>query len=274
MAKMRVLIAVKTYPSISTRYEETVCTAGFKENGEWIRIYPVPFRKLSYAQQYPKYQWVEMDLVKNTSDFRPESYRPRDIEAEDFIVFGKKLDTKDNWAKRKEIVLQNVYTDLTQLIEESKDQNKYTSLAVFKPTKIKDFIIEKTTREWSTKQKATLQQGNLFEEKSNFEVVKKLPYKFSYVFEDCKGRESTLMNEDWEVGALYWNCLKRHKGDEKAACKDVKKKYWDDFAKTKDLHLFLGTTKLNQLRAPNGFVIIGTFHPKYPKVDELQPSLF
>lgn len=270
MAKTKVLITVKTYPSISTKYEETVCTAGMKENGEWIRIYPVPFRKLPYAQQYPKYQWIEMDLVKNTSDFRPESYRPRDVDAADLISFGDKLDTQNKWAKRKEIVLQNVYCDLTKLIEEAKTDGQHTSLAVFKPTKIKDFIVEKSARDWNAKQKATLQQGNLFEDKSDFEVVKKLPYKFSYVFEDCNGRESTLMNEDWEVGALYWNCLRRHNGDEDAACADVKKKYWNDFAKTKDLHFFLGTTKLNQLRAPSPFVIIGTFHPPI----ELQQSLF
>lgn len=270
MAKIKVLITVKTYPSISTKYEETVCTAGMKENGEWIRIYPVPFRKLPYAQQYLKYQWIEMDLIKNKSDFRPESYRPTNVDADDLIVFGDKLDTKYKWAKRKEIVLQNVYTDLTKLIEESKTEGIYTSLAVFKPTKIKDFVVEKSARDWSEKQKATLQQGNLFEDKSTFEVVKKLPYKFSYTFEDCNGREATLMNEDWEVGALYWNCLKRHNEDEDAACADVKKKYWDDFAKTKDLYFFLGTTKLNQLRAPSPFVIIGTFHPPV----ELQQSLF
>ncbi len=270
MAKIKVLITVKTYPSISTKYEETVCTAGFRENGEWIRIYPIPFRKLSYAIQYPKYQWIEIDLVKNTSDFRPESFRPRDIDADDFIVYGDKLDTKYNWAKRKEIVLQNVYTDLTQLIEEAKTEGNHKSLAVFKPTRIIDFIVETTEREWNSKQKSTLQQGNLFEDKNTFEVVKKLPYKFSYVFEDCNGRQSTLMNEDWEVGSLYWNCLKNHNGDEKAACNDVRKKYWDDFAKTKDLHFFLGTTKLNQLRAPNPFVIIGTFHPPI----DLQLSLF
>ena len=36
----------------------------------------------------------------------------------------------------------------------------------------------------------------------------------------------------------YWNCLARHEGDETKACEDVKLKYLDDFARTKDLHLF------------------------------------
>lgn len=272
MAKTKVLITVKTYPSISTKYEEIVCTAGMRENGEWIRIYPVPFRKLPYAQQYPKYQWIEMDLakVKKTKDFRPESYSPENLDAENLVVFGDKLDTRHKWARRKEIVLQNVYTNLSKLIEEAKTKGIYTSLAVFKPTKIKGFTVEKSARDWNKKQKLSLQKGNLFEDENTFEVVKKLPYKFSYVFEDCNGREATLMNRDWEVGALYWNCLKRHNGDEKAACADVKYKYWDDFAKTKDLYLFLGTTKAYHKRAPNPFIIIGTFHPPI----ELQPSLF
>lgn len=260
--KKRILITVKTYPSISAKYDELVCTAGFDENGNWIRIYPVPFRKLEYDKQYQKYHWIEIDLVKNTSDFRPESYRPRDIDATDLIKFGEKLGTENNWAKRKEIVLQNVYEDMSKLISESKTEGIYTSLAVFKHTTIKDFIVEPTKREWSKKQKAALQQRSLFENTKKFEVVRKLPYKFSYVFSDIYGKESTLMNEDWELGALYWNCLARNEGDEEAACADVIKKYWDDFAKTKDLYFYLGTTLANHLRAPNPFIIIGTFHPK------------
>jgi hypothetical protein len=75
MAKEKVLITVKTYPTYSKSYEELVCTAGFKEDGTFIRIYPIPYRKLDYDSRFAKYQWIELDLVKNTSDFRPESYR-------------------------------------------------------------------------------------------------------------------------------------------------------------------------------------------------------
>ncbi len=77
MALTKVLITVKTYPTLSAKYDELVCTAGFKEDGTWIRLYPVPFRKKSYNEQYKKYDWIEVDLVKNTSDFRPDSFRPK-----------------------------------------------------------------------------------------------------------------------------------------------------------------------------------------------------
>ena len=269
MARKKILITVKTYPSISSKYEELVCTAGFDEDGNFLRIYPIPFRKLDYEKQYRKYFWVEMDIVKNTSDFRPESYRPANIDTEDVVVVHNKLGTEHNWRARKEIVIKKIYTDISILINEAKADGKRTSLAVFKPTKIKNFVWEEVEREWSDKQKAALQQHNLFEDKTHFTVVRKLPYKFSYIFEDINGRSCKLMNEDWELGALYWNCLKKYNGDENAACEDVKKKYRNDFAKTKDLHFYLGTTKLNHLRAPNPFIIIGTFHPKIEKQLEL-----
>jgi hypothetical protein len=38
MSNINILIAVKTYPTLSEKYDELVCTAGFKEDGTWIRI--------------------------------------------------------------------------------------------------------------------------------------------------------------------------------------------------------------------------------------------
>ncbi len=271
----RVLITVKTYPTLSGKYDELVCTAGFREDGSWVRIYPIPFRKKSYDEQYSKYDWIEIDLVKNTSDFRPESYRPYSHDSQikifDHIGTGKKRD----WAARKAIVLQHVYADLAVLISEAKDKGKCTSLAVFKPTKILDFTVETVERRWDKKKidklKANRDQTTLFENPEDpFEVVDKLPYKFRYVFEDRNGTISRMMIEDWEIGQLYWNTLRRHEGDEEAAIEDVRNKYFDDFAKTKDLYFYLGTTQVHHYTARNPFVIIGTFHP--PKT--VQTSLF
>ncbi len=262
MALTRVLITVKTYPTISTKYDELVCTAGFREDGSWVRIYPVPFRKKPYHEQYKKYDWIELDLMKSTSDFRPESFRPKTLDSEIKIVGH--LDTRNNWAERKKYCLNHVYADLTALIAEAKNKKICRSLAVFKPTEILDFYAESVEREWSKKQKAALAQYNLFEsiKEQKFEVVKKLPYRFKFRFKDAIGTESNLMIEDWETGQLFWNCLARHEGNEQKAIEDVRKKYYDDFAKTKDLHFFLGTTAQFHNVAPNPFIIIGTFHPK------------
>jgi hypothetical protein len=78
MEKQRILITVKTYPTLSRKYGETVCTAGVREDGTWVRIYPVPFRRLDEKQQYKKYDWLEARLVRNTTDPKPiaRSTRP------------------------------------------------------------------------------------------------------------------------------------------------------------------------------------------------------
>ena len=273
MALTKVLITVKTYPAISSKYDEIVCTAGFLEDGSWIRIYPVQFRQKAYDEQYKKYDWIEIDLVKNAKDFRPESYRPDSNDSE--IKILSHLNTDDNWRERKNTVLKNrIYDNLDELISKSKNKNICTSLAIFKPYDIFDFTIEQVEREWDRNLLEKLRierQTNLFKQEENiFEVVKKLPFKFSYRFRDSQGKESKMMIEDWEIGQLFWNCLARHNGDESKVVEDVRKKYFDDFAKTKDLYLFLGTTKVHHYVSKNPFMIIGTFHPKI----DLQQRLF
>jgi hypothetical protein len=273
MERKRVYIVVKTYPTISKSYAELVCTAGILEDGSWIRLYPLKFRTLDMDKKYEKYQWIEIDVERNTDDFRPETYRPFNP---DTIVVLPKIKTKHvDWNERKEIIFKNkeVFTNRAKIIALSKTKPQFTSLAVFKPTQILDFVCEKTDREWNKETLAILaakeNQLTLFESaeeiKRQFQIVKKIPYKFSYCFCDDEGKESTLMIEDWEIGALYWNCLWRANGDEQVAVQKVKEKYWNDIAQTKDTYFFLGTTKANQLRAHSPFIIIGVFYP--PKND-------
>ena len=169
-----------------------------------------------------------------------------------------------SWEERRRLVLQKVHMNLTDLIAEAKDPRIATSLATFKPTKFLDFIIERESSHWDSTTLSSLKQESLFEtNEESFELAEKLPFKFSYRFADDQGKESTLMIEDWEIGELYRNCLKRHDGDEQKACADVRRKYYDDFVLTKDTYLFLGTTKQFHFRSPNPFIIIGVFYPKF-----------
>lgn len=270
-----VLITVKTYPTLSAEYEELVCTAGFLEDGSWIRIYPIPFRKLNDQSKYKKWQWITIDLIKNQKDLRAESYRPVNIDQD--IRLGDFVPSVGNWRLRKPYVLHDVYTNMEKLIEEAKRQ-PFKSLAVVKPTKVIDFVWEETEREWNEdKLKAVYanqMQGNLFEDADRqvaFRVAKKLPYKFSYIFTTEDGKERKVMIEDWELGMLYWNCLKNNGGDELTACQKVKEKYFQMMTKEKDFYFFMGTTLKFHNIAPNPFIIIGTF---YPKKEETELPLF
>lgn len=271
VAKEKVLILVKTYPTLSTKYGELACTAGIRPDGSWIRLYPIKFRYLQDNQKYRKYQWVELDVHKNSKDPRPESFRPTNI---DDIQLGEIIDTGKNrdWAERRRLLIgqQIVYTDLADLI--AKANSNQLSLAIFKPTKILDFIAIPADIDWSPEkvaaQLAIYNEPDLFDDNAaeEFTLMPKLPYKFSYRLSDINGVESTMMVEDWEVGQLYWSCVQRY--GESQAVEKVRKKYLDEFSQ-KDLHLFLGTTRQYHGWAKNPFVIIGTFHPPI----EIQGSL-
>ena len=273
MSKERVLVTVKTYPTLSRKYGETVCTAGVREDGTWVRIYPVPFRRLDEKEQYRKFEWLECQLVRNPSDPRPETFRPVDENELPPVGF---VDTKDGWRERRRILLETarVYDRLDDLIAGAKAN--LLSLAVFKPTRVLDFVVEEETREWDPEKLRAMRQlhrqFDLFADnrwRKTFRVIPKLPYSFSYRFEDAAGKRSELQILDWEVGALYWNCLRTANGDERAALAKVRQKYFDAFLKT-DLHFFLGTTQQWHSVAPNPWVIIGVF----PVPREKQTGLF
>lgn len=261
MQKQRVLITVKTYPTLSRRYGETVCTAGVRSDGTWVRIYPVPFRRLHEDQQYSKYDWIEARLARNGSDPRPETFRPLDAEELESPIGH--MGTKDAWRERRELLLKTarVHDRIDALIEGAKANQ--LSLAVFKPTRILGFVWERESREWDPdrvrQMRDATKQFDLFADNSwreTFRLIPKLPYSFSYRFEDAAGRPSELQILDWEAGALFWNCLKSSNGDEPRALAKVRQKYFDEFLK-RDLHFFLGTTQQFHFRAPNPWVIIG-----------------
>lgn len=261
MEKQRVLVTVKTYPTLSRKYGETVCTAGIREDGTWVRLYPVPFRRLDQAEQYRKFDWVNVRLQRNLADVRPETFRPFDHA--DLVSDGW-IGTDEGWRERRRLVLgcAKVWNNLTHLINAAKANE--VSLAVFKPTKVFDFVWEEEESQWSAERlkqmRDATKQLDLFADnawRETFQVIPKLPYSFSYRFEDVEGRESTLHILDWEIGQLYWNCRRRVATDE-AALELVRQKYCDDFLRT-DLHFFLGTTQQWHQVAPNPWVIVGVF---------------
>lgn len=266
----KVLITVKTYPLPSSTYGELVCTAGLLDGERWIRIYPIPYRFLEDNQQYPKYSWVTMDLTRNQKDFRPESYRPLKG-VDETILVGERIGTSNGWAARKRLVLQEVYTSMGELISRAKGPEK-SSLATLHPSEIVDFVVEEDEREWKAEWLQQLRQLNMFDPQSiagqTRQVIPKLPYKFSYrLLTAGDNFPRKMMIEDWEIGALYWNCLVRNDGDEAAAIAQVRSKYFDEFLGKRDLYLFVGTTLKYHSVSPNPFVIIGVFYP--PKTDQL-----
>lgn len=145
MSNTKVLITVKTYPLPSSDHGEVVCTAGLLEDGQWVRMYPIS-SSMYDDKRYPKYSWVNINLLKHPTDFRAESYMPQKG-LDEPIELIKRVGTDDYWAARKEYVCKKeVFTSMSKLIALSKSEDK--SLGTLKHLKILDFIIEKTEREW------------------------------------------------------------------------------------------------------------------------------
>ena len=163
------------------------------------------------------------------------------------------------------MVLENghVYTRLDEIIVAAKCNE--ISLCVFKPTKILACVVEEEEKEWDSKKMARMRgfysQSDMFEDnewRKNFQIVRKMPYNFSYRFVDAVGKESELQILDWEIGQLYWNCLREAGGDESGAVAKVRQKYINDLLKT-DIHFFLGTTQQFHYVGVNPWVIVGVF---------------
>ncbi len=90
-----ILILVKVYPTPSSKYGETVCTAGLTKDGNWIRVYPVPYRTLKIEQQFQKFQWIQANIQKASEKLqRPESYK---IDADSIELLRQVKAGKTGW---------------------------------------------------------------------------------------------------------------------------------------------------------------------------------
>ncbi len=237
-----------------------------------MRIYPVPFRLLDSAKQFPKWAWVQLDVRRREKDRRPESFSPCDREN---IQIGDHIPAGENgWRERRRFILERgrVSTSLAQIIQAARHNE--ASLATFRPARMIGMDIEKSAPEWDARQlaraKEQLRQGALLGEEAfheSFRIARKVPYDFFYRFRDEDGQEARLRILDWEIGMLYFNCLNSSNGNEQEAVAKVRQKYETQFFQT-DLHLFLGTTYEWHQRAPNPWVIVGVFPP--PPVRQLE----
>jgi hypothetical protein len=254
---LKVLITVKTQPIPSKKYDELVCTAGVTEAGDFIRLYPVNFRDLPYSQQYKKYQWLEVDAVKHTGrDSRKESYRP---DPSTIQLIGEPIPSKDNWSERSKYALAKASQSMEEL--QAKQSCDKTSLGIFRPKKVLGIVVKATEPDWNPGFKAALMQQRLWENrKASQEPPRKVPFKFQYKFvcDDARCTGHQMMNEDWEVGALYWRCIDGG-ATQLEACDAVKKKFLEELcAADRDTHFYVGTI----LAHAKSWVVIGVYWPR------------
>lgn len=246
--RLRLLVTVKTYPTPSARYQETVCTAGISSDGRWIRLYPVPFRYWDEEQQYELYDWIELDARRPSDDTRKESYRP----VGDITVLSH-VPPDNHWEQRKQLVLPHASPSVEYLTDAYERDG--TSLGLVQPGEVTDVIVEKESADWTPRERAILTQGRLFG--SQPKPLEKLDHRFSYRFRchgtDCKTHE--MMITDWGLCYLYLK-MRRECGTEEAVQKTLAK-CRDVVARDKDAWFYVGTVYPYRT-----FIIVGMFYPK------------
>jgi hypothetical protein len=267
----RVLILCKTYPSPSARYSETSCVAGIDEDGNLIRLYPVPFRLVSDDRQFKKWQWINVRLEKANADHRPESHK---LYVDTIECDENTLSTKNFWKDRRAYLDKIPKFESFDALEEARQKNG-TSLALLKPKQIISLEIKPVdTPDWTDEEKQKLlalqQQGNLFDDtdEKSIRLLRKIPYDFHYVYECDLGTEKVRYKHkivDWEVGALFWNVFAKHKNGWELP---FRKKIEQDLTQA-DLMFLMGTIH----RFPNQWLIVSLIYPPMQPPEQVAQQL-
>lgn len=255
----RVLITVRTYPVPAQKNIEVSCTAGVTKEGEWIRLFPVPYRFLDADKRFAKYQWIDVDVIRAAQDPRPESYKLN----VDTIKIGKSISSADGWRGRKQIVRPLIRQSMCGIRRE-RDTNNAPTLGLFKPAKIKRLTIEpEDNPDWTAQQLANLDQTMLFQVGPS-QKLEKIPYKFKYQFEcadpNCGGH--TMSCTDWEIGKSYRRWRSEY-GDQWEA--KFRRKYEDEMINKLDTHFYVRTVH----RHPREWIIVGLFYPPHTAMGDL-----
>jgi hypothetical protein len=253
------LIWGTTSPEFSKKYYETVCTGAIDgETGKLVRIYPVTLRYM--AEPFGLYRWIEAEVVRNTSDFRPESYKIK----QDSITLGESIGTEgDGWERRAQLVLQpsNVYSSVESL--RARQERDRTSLGLVKPKKIKRIYTKRRDPaervEWEQKRdEAMLQKDFLVDVESTVKELTFIPieYRVEFGCDDpaCPGHDMSIL--DW--GTYQLGRKGFADGGAEKANRWVKQKLQEILdPTTRESYLFLGNTKAH----PQNFMIVGFFYP-------------
>jgi hypothetical protein len=249
-SKKRVLITVRTYPVPAQKNIEVSCTAGVTSDGNWIRLFPVPYRFLDYDKRFTKYQWIDVSVTRATQDPRPESHKVN----VDTIKTGDQLSTDNGWRQRKEILRPLVRNSMCQIRRE-RDDNDFPTLGLFKPGKIKRLLIEADNPEWTSQQLTNLDQTMLFNSNPT-DKLEKIPHKFKYEFQcndpECRGH--TMTCTDWEMAESYRRWRDKYEEEWETA---FRQKYEDEMIIKLDTHFYVGTVH----KHPTEWIIVGLFYP-------------
>ncbi len=254
---MRVLIWGKTYPELSSRYVETVCTGALREDGTPVRLYPVPLRYLASGQQYRLYDWVDVPAQKSTSDPRPESYKV----VSERIDRVAHLDTdRGTWRSRRELVFRDPSWHFPSMEALKRAENETgRSLGLVTPGDILDVRLVKRPPEAQAEYEAKMleiqSQQDVF--RAEYKELEFLPFDIQLAWR-C-GDHCACARNPHRMKVLDWGLLELGRREGWTTARD---RLADISTLARhDFKLFMGNFRLH----PKTFGVIGLWYPKRPK---------
>jgi hypothetical protein len=184
---IELMVNCKTYPAVSSKYVETVCTGGVRPNGDFVRLYPVPFRFLDTDEQYKRWDVIRVRAYRDTKDQRPESWH---IEPGVAIERLEAITTdRQRWEWMKKSVHESA---------EAMESRKLTNGCVqIEPV---EFYWKPDSKEWTPNQMNVIRQGDLFASKEQMlSLADRVPWQFRLKYRE----KNTGRMDDGKV--LAWS---------------------------------------------------------------------
>ncbi|MEE1657828.1 hypothetical protein VB618_16625 [Microvirga sp. CF3062] len=244
-----------------------------EEDGQLIRLFPVPFRLIGDGKQFKKWQWISARVENARKDRRPESHN---IYVDTISFDGDPLPTKYEWQARREYLDKlHIFDDFAAL--DNARETSGLTLGLLRPSRILGLDITPVDNpDWTDEEKQKLiqhqQQGGLFDatDSKSISMLNKLPFDFHYRYAcevDGILREYRHKIADWEAGALFWNCYYADRQNWEGAFRAKMEKALP----AADLMFLMGTIH----RFPSQWLIVSLIYP--PKLQPHAPrqgSLF
>lgn len=234
---------VKAVPQVGSKHGETVCCAGVTLEGQWRRMYPIRFRRLSDDSKFNRWHLVGYDAHLPRDDRRLESRRVH----EESLQVGTKLSE----AKRADF--------LDKIIRPSvKDAaGRGETLAIVRPKsfhfRIKPMepLLHQSLKR--TYAEAAKQQSFLDRELVAFDPPR---FHFLVSYEDSEGGRHHHQCGDWETIATFTKWSRLY--GEQSAIDRLTKRY-NDFHQ-RGIVLALGTVK----KRPKQWIMLGIIRADQP----------
>ena len=200
-----ITVVTRTYPECSKKYGCLVCTAGISAEGQWRRLYPIPwalFWGKDTKGSFGKWDVISVPTRKAVKDRRPESYEVDAAAIQQNLKVEGRL---AGWDERRKLLEPFLDPNLEGL------KGGDRSLGFVKPLEVTDFLVQERQRIRDPDEILTLEKTEQAQQMllGDWEppIIKKsrtppesLPwigYKFSCHGEDCRGH--SMMCIDWEI---------------------------------------------------------------------------